>query len=249
MARRYHKLREFRPRERTEEGYAAELTVERLADDGRGVARHRGKVVFVENALPGKRVRGEIFRRSRRFDEAVSTEVIAPSAERQTPPCEYYGRCGGCQLQHLDYSAQVTDKQARLTALLQRLGSDIDPDPPLCGPEWVYRHRARLAFRRNKAASTVGFRQRRSRALVDIDHCPLLEEPLNRALPAVKEALAPLLQRVLSGEIRLTADAAGRIAVALDVENGLSAAQCRSAAERLPPAILTRVVSDGRCIW
>lgn len=250
MSRKYRRLREFRPRRRdSRAGYTAELTIDSLADDGRGIARHRGKVVFVADALPGEAVRVEVLRQHRRYDEGRVLEVLSASPQRREPPCEYYGRCGGCQLQHLDYRGQVAFKQERLAALLQRLGADIELAPPILGDEWHYRHRGRFAFDAAGGEVTLGFRQRASHDLVEVAHCPLLEEGINAELASIGEALRPLLKACRSGELVVAADARDRLAVAVDAARKPSPALCREVAQRLDSAGLAAVTCGGEEIW
>ena len=130
-----------------ETGVVADLT-----HDAEGVVRGSeasGKTVFVAGALPGERV---TFRRvgfHRSHDEAELVEVLEPSPHRVVPRCAHFGVCGGCALQHLDPAAQLAAKQKELADNLTRIG-DVTPGqwlPPLLGPVWNYRRRARLSSR------------------------------------------------------------------------------------------------------
>ncbi|MBS3745197.1 MAG: TRAM domain-containing protein, partial [Wenzhouxiangellaceae bacterium] len=99
-----------------------EVGISDLSHDGRGVGRIEDKVVFVHGALPGERVSARLVGRNRRFDEAVTLAVEAPSHERVEPECPWFGYCGGCALQHLDHRAQLGWKQQRLKENLRRIG-------------------------------------------------------------------------------------------------------------------------------
>ena len=117
-------------------GEIREAEVVDLAHDGRGVARHEGKTIFVEGALPGERVRLRIFKRRRAFDEALLVEILAPSPDRVEPACAHFGVCGGCSLQHLAPEAQLAAKQRQLLDNLERIGR-VKPQrvlEPIRGP-------------------------------------------------------------------------------------------------------------------
>jgi len=172
-----------------------EAVIESLAHDGRGVARLEGKTVFVHGALSGERVRFRLTRRLRRHDEAVVVEVLEPSPQRVEPRCEHFGLCGGCALQHMDAAAQIANKQAILADVLQRLGG-LAPGrwlPPLSASHWGYRRKARLGVRwvPKKGRVLVGFRERGSSFIADLQRCEVLT-------PVVGERLADL-ERLIEG--------------------------------------------------
>jgi len=171
------------------------VLVESLDLEGRGVARVAGKVVFVEGALPGEQVEIQTWRRKPSFDLANVTRIERSSAQRVTPRCPHYERCGGCSLQHLDARAQVAIKQRVLEDNLARIGR-VTPDtilPPILGPAWAYRHRARLSVRHvaRKGGVLVGFHERRTHYVVDMDSCEVL--------PASVSALIRPLRDLISG--------------------------------------------------
>jgi 23S rRNA (uracil1939-C5)-methyltransferase len=169
------------------------LRIETLADDGRGLARHEGKVVFVESALPGELVRVQLGRRRASYDEAAAPEILEASPQRVQPRCAHFGLCGGCQLQHLAPEAQLAYKQQQLLDNLERIGRAIPERvlPPLTGPVWAYRRRARLGvkFVRLKGRTLVGFRERASRYLADLKRCEVLHSDVGTRL----EELAALV--------------------------------------------------------
>lgn len=171
-------------------------SVESLSHDGRGVARVAGKVVFIEGALPGEEVRFRYRRRRKRYDSGALLEVLQPSPERVAPPCPYFTRCGGCSLQHLCPPAQLRAKQAILAAHLARLGK-AEPQtwlPPVTGPIWGYRRRARLGVRfvAGKGGVFVGFRERRRSYITNLDACLVLEPRISGLLPALRDLIAAL---------------------------------------------------------
>ena len=153
-----------------------------LDHEGRGVARIDGKTVFVEGALPGELVRLRRFRRRRRHDEAVMVEVLRASPDRVVPRCAHFGECGGCSLQHLSHAAQLEAKGRQVAEELGRIGG-VQPDtwlPPLTGPVWGYRRRARLGCKYvlSKGRVLVGFRERGSPHLADLQRCEVLADPV-----------------------------------------------------------------------
>ncbi|WP_110664999.1 TRAM domain-containing protein [Salinicola halophilus] len=178
------------------------LIVERLAHDGRGVARHaEGKTVFVDRALTGERVEVAIHRQRRRFDEAHVRKRLTDAPTRVVPPCEYFERCGGCDLQHLAVAAQRDHKRGVLAELLSQHaitrfadgGELVDDIDVIAGSDSGYRRRARLGVKRD-ASGTIrfGFRARGSEQLVDIAHCYVLAPELAALLPALRRQLESL---------------------------------------------------------
>ena len=155
-----------------------------LSHDGCGIAVLGETRVFVAGALPGEQVRILPRRRKRQFRMGELIEIVEPSEFRVEPPCQYFARCGGCALQHLDYSAQVAFKESTLGEALKRVGG-VEPEirlPPIVGPEWNYRRRARLGVRyvKGKQRVLVGFKERATRFVTDMASCAVLVEPCDR---------------------------------------------------------------------
>ena len=177
-------------------GRLGQATVHDLTHDGRGVARVEGKVVFIEGALPGERVRYERTRRKPDFDEGRVVEVLEPSPERVEPGCAHFGVCGGCVLQHLAPEAQIRIKEKLLLDNLERIGG-VRPQrmlTPLTGPVWGYRGRARLGVKyvRKKGRVLVGFRERNKRYVADLERCPVLAPPVDGLLRPLGELIGTL---------------------------------------------------------
>ncbi|WP_066452539.1 23S rRNA (uracil(1939)-C(5))-methyltransferase RlmD [Castellaniella caeni] len=165
------------------------LEIESLDLEGQGIAHHEGKVIFVDGGLPGERVLARVTRRKPSYDKARVERVIRASAQRTTPPCPHFGVCGGCAMQHLEPNAQLAIKQRALEDALEHLGK-VRPRqilPALQGPNWGYRHRARLSVRLvpKKGGVLVGFRERASSYVADIHQCLVLP-------PHVSALLMPL---------------------------------------------------------
>ncbi len=187
-----------------------------LTHDGRGVARLNGKAVFIDGALPGERVRFRVHKRRRSMDEAGMVDVLSASPDRVTPRCAHFDICGGCSLQHLSGEAQLAGKQKQLLEDLERIGK-VQPRqvlPPLRGPAWGYRRRARLGVKyvHKKGRVLAGFREREKPYLADIKRCEVLLEPL-ALLPQELAALTETLSiREQLPQVEL---AAGDTAIAL----------------------------------
>jgi 23S rRNA (uracil1939-C5)-methyltransferase len=131
------------------EGPVVEATIVDLAHDGVGIADVDGRRVFVADALPGERVEVVLRKRRRKLQEADLKRVLEPSPDRVVPACEYFGRCGGCALQHLGATAQVSFKQRVVADALKRIGR-VEPEvwlPPAISEPWHYRRRARLGVK------------------------------------------------------------------------------------------------------
>lgn len=156
------------------------MNIERLSHEGRGIAHHDDRTAFVQGALPGEQAQVQVRRRRRRQDEGQAIAIEHPAADRVTPPCPHVGVCGGCSLQHMDPAAQVRHKQDTLADQFRHIG-EVSPQrwlPALTGPTAGYRRRARLGVKyvpRKDDRVLVGFRERFSPFVADIDHCHVLD--------------------------------------------------------------------------
>ena len=125
------------------------IKIESLDQDGRGVARKDGKVIFIEGALTGETVTYQTFKRKQSYEMAQVEQIEQESPMRVEPKCQHYGVCGGCSMQHLDASTQVAVKQRILEDNLAHIGK-VKADvilPPIYGSAWGYRQRARISVR------------------------------------------------------------------------------------------------------
>ena len=173
-----------------------ELEIESLDQDGRGIAHADGKVVFVEGALTGERVRARPLRSKARYALAETVEVLRASASRVTPACPHFGVCGGCSMQHLEPRAQVAVKQRVLEDNLWHIAR-LKPETifrPICGPFWGYRYRARLSVRKvvKKGGMLVGFHERKSTFIADMRECHVLPPMLSALLVPLRELIGGL---------------------------------------------------------
>jgi 23S rRNA (uracil1939-C5)-methyltransferase len=190
--------------------------IESLDQEGRGVARVDGKVTFVDGALPGESVEVRTWRRKRSLDLASATRILHASSQRVAPPCPHFERCGGCSLQHLDERAQVAIKQRTLEDSLVRLGGVRAEEilPPIHGPAWGYRLRGRLAVRHvaKKGGALVGFHERRTHLVVEMDSCAVLPARISALILPLRELLGAMQ---LAARIPQVEFAAGEAADAL----------------------------------
>jgi 23S rRNA (uracil1939-C5)-methyltransferase len=176
------------------------LRVESLDLDAQGVAHNtEGKVVFVEGALPGEEVRVSVFRKKNNWEQATLQALRRESAQRVTPQCRHFGQCGGCKMQHLNIDAQVASKQRAVEDALWHLGK-VKPQQvlrPIAGPAWGYRYRARLSVRYvvKKGVVLVGFHERKSSYVADMDSCEVLPPHLSKMLVPLRQLIAQMQQR------------------------------------------------------
>jgi 23S rRNA (uracil1939-C5)-methyltransferase len=168
--------------------------IESLDNEGRGVAHVDGKAIFIEGALPGETVEYSSYRRKPAFEQAQTARVVKASSQRVASGCPHFGVCGGCSMQHLEPGAQTAAKQRVLEDALWHLAR-LKPEavyPPISGPAWGYRHRARLSVRHvaKKGGVLVGFHEKRSSYVAVMDCCPVLPPAISSLIPALKELVA-----------------------------------------------------------
>ena len=189
------------------------VAVTALSHDGRGIARVRGKTVFIEDALPGETVRFRLLKKRSDFDEAQVTEILEASPDRVQPRCQHFGVCGGCALQHLSPEAQVAAKQKTLLDNLKRIGGVVPAEvmPPLMGPAWGYRRRARLSAHLDTKSGkvAVGFTERHRHFITDVWHCHTLDPKVGERIEKISELLSSLsiANRVPQMEVAVGDDA------------------------------------------
>ena len=167
------------------------VLIESLDQEGRGIAHAEGKVIFIEGALTGERVTYSSYRKKPSFELAKVDKVLKQSFMRVQPKCVHFDMCGGCSMQHLDARAQVAAKQRILEDNLERIGK-VRPAsimPPIYGQTWGYRQRARLSVRHviKKGKTLVGFHEKSSRYVADMQHCEILPPKIARLLPLLAQ--------------------------------------------------------------
>lgn len=172
------------------------IAIESLDHEGRGVGRQEGKTIFVDGALTGEIVHYASYRKKPNFEQAQTTRILKASPFRVAPACRWFGTCGGCTHQHLDESAQVAAKQRVLEDCFTHIGK-VKPEsilPPIHGQTWGYRTRARLSVRNvpKKGGVLVGFHERRSSYVADMDSCEVLPARISVLLPKLRHLVEQL---------------------------------------------------------
>ena len=215
-----------------------EVLIESLSHDGRGVGRFEGKAIFVDGALPGERVRSRLVAKHKTYDEAVVETVLEPSPQRIVPRCPHAGVCGGCSLQHMAPEAQIDAKQQVLLGNLSHIGK-VSPQevlPPLRGPHWGYRTKARLGakFVRKKDQMLVGFREKHAPYLAAMTRCDVLHPSVGERITELAELLGGMAARERIPQIEIAVgDAATALVFRnLDVLNDADTALLRAYGER-----------------
>jgi tRNA/tmRNA/rRNA uracil-C5-methylase (TrmA/RlmC/RlmD family) len=158
-----------------------DLKIADIAFGGKGVARENGKAVFVPYTIEGETVSAEIVREKKQFAEAELVDVKESSSHRVPPECPYFGRCGGCAYQHIDYEHQLAIKWRQVRDALQRIGKlkDVPMRPIVPSPkQYAYRNRITV----HAEDGTIGFFRRDSHSLLDIERCPISRDEVNREL-------------------------------------------------------------------
>jgi 23S rRNA (uracil1939-C5)-methyltransferase len=190
------------------------LEVESLDLEAQGIAhRADGKVVFIEGALPGERVQVQIARKKGSWEQGQMTALSRESSQRVRPGCPHFGlhagACGGCKMQHLHVAAQVAVKQRVLEDNLWHLAK-VRPERmlrPIEGPSWGYRERARLSVRHvaKKGKVLIGFHERKSSYVADMEVCPVLPRHVSALLLPLRAMVASMDARDRLPQIELAA--------------------------------------------
>jgi len=181
--------------------------IESIDHEGVGVAHVDGKVTFIEGGLTGEQVAFARRRARGNFDLAVATAILSESSQRVRPRCAYFGTCGGCIMQHVDPAAQVAAKQRVLEDNLARIGK-VAPEsvlPPIHGPTWGYRGRARLSVHHvaKKGGVLVGFHERKSSYVADVRSCEVLPPAVSKLIVPLRELFSTMALRERLPQVEL----------------------------------------------
>ncbi len=213
---------------RPKRGDVLSLTIDDLAFGGEGVGRAEGYVVFVPGGVPGDRLRVRLEQARSRFGRAVIEAVEQPSPHRVEAPCPYFGRCGGCRLQHVDYAAQLAFKSKQVADALERLGGLTAVElRPILGAAEIYGYRNKMEFtvappRASKPSPPLPSGERvgvrgdlivglheadRYDAVLDVERCLLQSDRMNALLDEARRffterALTAYEQEVGEGLLR-----------------------------------------------
>ena len=229
------------------------VTIAKIVNGGYGLAEAKdGRKLFVRHCLPGERVAVEITEEKKRICFGHAVQVLSPAHGRTPPPCPYYGRCGGCDLQHGDYPTQLTLKEAILADLLARspLGALIDQTgavKPIIGADhpWSYRQRIRM---RIDAQNNPGFSHFRSNRIVAVERCLLTAAPINDCLAELRgDATFRHLASVTEEMELLLDEISSKVALRLRLKRPVRPADRRNARELTAKlTVLDRVFFHGR---
>jgi 23S rRNA (uracil1939-C5)-methyltransferase len=213
------------------------LRIERLTYGGAGIGRHEGKAIFVPCTAPGDLVDCRIVREKKRYAEGELVALLESGSGRRTPACPLFGRCGGCQWQHLDYGEQARWKEEIFRDTLVRQ-ANVPPDlvlPLAQAPEeWGYRSRVQFKCRQTEAGLVMGFYRSGSHYVIDVPHCPIAAPAVNRALEHFRDWLSasPCPEKIPQVDVAVDDEARLRVVVhVLDGREGELAAYLRPLAE------------------
>jgi 23S rRNA (uracil1939-C5)-methyltransferase len=180
-----------------------EIKIEDVAFGGKGVGRDGGKAVFVPYTVDGELVSAEIVREKKQFAEAELRDVKEKSPHRVDAQCPYFGLCGGCAYQHIDYEHQLAIKSRQVRDVLQRIGKFKDvPMQPIIPSTLPYAYRNRITV--HAQDGMIGYFQRDSHRLVDVKRCPIAIDEVNRELTELRAS------RVRDGHYTLRAHSGRR---------------------------------------
>ena len=177
------------------DGYSAalrtvDLKITDVAFGGKGVARENGKAVFIPFTIERELVSAKITREKKQFAEAEVVDLRQRSPDRVDPPCPYFGRCGGCAYQHIDYAHQLEIKTRQVRDVLKRIGKlDDVPMRPIIPSPLPYAYRNRVTV--HAANGVIGYFQRESNRLIDVEHCSIAMEEVNRELADLRSHDVP----------------------------------------------------------
>ncbi len=160
------------------EGTRLTVTIDRLAYGGDGVAHPGGFTLFVPRTVPGDTAEVRVTDVRRRYGRAVTERILTPSPERVEPSCPYFVRCGGCHYQHIRTGFWREQKEAHVRDSLERLGPGSVPVLPIVSPAEDFGYRNRLTFHRSETGAQ-GYVAWDRHEIVDVDQCPIAQEPLN----------------------------------------------------------------------
>ena len=176
-----------------EEAVEAEITA--MSSEGRGIAHIEDRTVFIDQALQGERVLFKYTRLSKKIAEGRAVEILQSSEQRVEPRCSAFEMCGGCSLQHMSSATQIELKQSMLLDQLKHNG--VMPErvlDPLLGPEYGYRHKARLGVRyvHKKEKVLVGFRERNSSYITETTRCEVLHPSVGQIIDELADCINQL---------------------------------------------------------
>src|SRR6202158_2201112 len=231
-----------------------EVKIEKLVYGGDGLAHHEGQTVFVPLVLPGELVSIAPAERKKKFVRGRLERVVEASPERVAAPCTHFGRCGGCQYQHIPYDAQIRYKTEILRETLGRIGR-VRWDGPIgthASPPFGYRNRTQWKIRTVPEGATapagIGYLAGGSTGLFAVDECAILSPPLAETFAKLRTLVASGKALSAIDEIEAFADASDeKILLNLSSERLTDSAEAVASALRAAlPSVESILVQDGR---
>lgn len=199
-------------------GEFIEVTTERLAYGGGAIAHHNGLAILIQFAAPKERLRVRITERRKNYARGVIDRILEPSASRREPPCQYFGSCGGCQLQHLTYKTQLEAKVSFIRDALERIGRVDWPSQISIHHGAEFGYRARAQIRVDRTSGRIGFIKAGSNTVCDVTSCPILVPALDQALHSLRNVLSNSANRdhAIPADLSRVEIAAGDSAVSFE---------------------------------
>src|SRR5437763_6898966 len=203
-----------------------EVTIERILPGGLGLAHADGQTVMVAPAAPGDRLRVRVERVKGSVAFASIEEIIEPSPDRIEPPCPYFGRCGGCDFQQMNYEAQLAAKKEIVRDCLHRIAKIDSPDFQIVAApnQWHYRSRAQWQY--DVQAKRLGYFESGSRRVCDVAECAVLVPELQWTLEPWRAEMA---DEVLGDDARyfraIAGEERGVVAAGLECSDHLDPAR------------------------
>ena len=171
-------------------GDQIEVTIQKIVPQGLGLAFAENLTVFVPLSAPGDKLRVRLSQLKGKTAFAEIDEVIEPSPERIEPPCKYFGRCGGCDFQQMNYEAQLAAKLGIIQDSLKRIGKiNYEREIPMIASPKQFEYRSRAQWHLDTRKKRIGYFKRNSHEVIDIDHCPILVPELNKAIDDLRSNL------------------------------------------------------------
>lgn len=169
-----------------------EGTVIALSSEGQGIVRHENLVIFIPFSCPGDKIQYQIVRRKKNFAHGLLVKVLVPASVRTLPLCRYYGQCGGCQLQHMNYEAQLLCKRQTIEEAFKRIGKIPYPSVQPVIPaklDWAYRRHVTLKIFPENSTLAAGYTKIDHHSLLKVEHCPIFISEDNPAIQDVQDIL------------------------------------------------------------
>lgn len=173
-----------------------EIDIVKQSNNGDGIGYLDDKIIFVGGAMLGETVIAQRRENHTKYEKAYAVEILKPSERRITPKCMVFSQCGGCALQYMSISDQVSIKQNWLQEVFVQV-ANIKPKswlPALTDEPWAYRHKARLGVRfvAKKDKVLIGFRERGGQFITDMSRCEVLHSAVGQTLPELQDCIARL---------------------------------------------------------